>query len=175
MNIEWRPVSGFEGMYEVSNTGMVKALERLVVNNGGLQRKHERVLKPNRGKHKHAMVVLCKEGKVYPKLVHRLVAEAFIPNPELKPCVDHIDTDTNNNSVENLRWVTQHENAMNPLTRIHNSESKKGHKCYLKNHSDETKRKLSEQRKGRTLSEETKRKISESHKNRFRKEVENQA
>ena len=49
--------------------------------------------------------------------LHRIVAQLFIPNPENKPQVDHIDTDRNNNRVDNLRWVTQSENNLNPITR----------------------------------------------------------
>ena len=151
--IEWRAIDGFEGLYEVSNYGNVKALDRYILNNGSMQHRKERIL----------LVVLCKDGKTYPKTIHRLVADAFIPNPENKPVVDHIDTNPANNNVENLRWTTVQENCMNPLTRIHNSESKKGHKCYLKHHSEETKRKLSEQRKGKKLSEEHKQKLREAH------------
>lgn len=58
--------------------------------------------------------------------VHRAVAELFIPNPDNKPCVDHIDTNTFNNRVSNLRWVTYKENQNNPLTKQHQSESLKG-------------------------------------------------
>lgn len=159
---QWKEIKGFEGLYEVSNTGKVKALERKVMNNGSLQKRHEKILKPSKSKY-YLRVVLCKDGKTYPKTIHRLVAEAFISNPENKPVVDHIDANTENNCVDNLRWVTQKENCMNPLTREHNSKSKKGHPGYLKAHSEETKKKLSEMKKGKKFSEEHKRKLSESH------------
>lgn len=57
--------------------------------------------------------------------VHRVVAELFIPNPENKPCVDHIDTNRLNNKVDNLRWVTYKENCNNPITKNRISESAK--------------------------------------------------
>lgn len=159
----WKPIAGFEGLYEVSNFGKVKALERKVLNNGGWQRKHERILKPS-GDDKN-IVALCKEGKVYGRSVYRLVAETFIPNPDNKPVVDHIDTDRTNNHVDNLRWCTQKENCLNPLTREHNSKSKMGHRGYLTHHTEETKQKLREMMTGKTATEETRKKLSESHKN----------
>ena len=158
----WKPVCGYENLYEVSNLGRVKALERYVHNNGGLQKRHETILKPS-GKI-HFGVTLCKEGTTKRRTVHRLVAEAFIPNPENKPVVDHIDTNPKNNRVDNLRWVTTQENTMNPLTRINNSNSKKGHPCYnTKPMSDEVKERLRQANLGRKASEETKAKLRESH------------
>lgn len=160
----WKSIKGFEGLYEVSNLGRIKALDRYVQNNGGIQHRTQKILKAYGGNNKHLTVVLCKNGKTYPRLVHRLVASAFIPNPDNKPVVDHIDTVPTNNCVNNLRWVTAKENANNPLSRIHNSESKKGHKCYLTKHSEETKKKLSDAHKGKTLSKEHRMKLSEAHK-----------
>lgn len=169
---EWKDIKGFEGFYQVSNTGKIKALERLVVNNGGLQHKHERILKHNISKsNSHCLVVLCKEGKTYPRLVHRLVAESFIPNPENKPNVDHIDTNPENNNVDNLRWVTQKENCNNPLTLKHSSEARKGHPYYGRPLTSEERKKISDALKGRKLTEEHKRKISEAHKGKVLSEA----
>jgi len=106
--------------------------------------------------------------------IHRLVAELFIPNPDNKPEVDHIDANKLNNHVNNLRWVTKSENMMNPITRLHNSESQKQlwTESYRKNMSDkkktyyiehpEARQKISELQKTRLrqpCSEETKEKI----------------
>lgn len=157
----WKDIDGFIGLYQVSNLGKVKSLRRKVLTkNGHYQTYNEKILKMSKTNN---CVFLCKNGKIYPKLIHRLVAMAFIPNPENKPCVDHIDTNVNNNCVNNLRWVTQKENCLNPLTRIHNSLSKIGHKGYLKQHTKETKEKLSIIHTGRKFSEEHKKKLSESH------------
>ena len=62
-------------------------------------------------------------NKYVTKLIHRLVAAAFIPNPDNKPCVDHIDGDRTNNHADNLRWVTYLENNNNPITKKRLSEN----------------------------------------------------
>ena len=126
----WKDIKGYEGLYQVSNKGRVKSLDRYANNNGTLQFRPERILKQNIqkvGRSRRCTVTLSKESKIKRIRVHRLVAEAFIPNPENKPQIDHIDTNMENNNVENLRWVTPKENMNNPLTRKRHSEVKKGH------------------------------------------------
>lgn len=86
----------------------------------------------------YVQVVLCSGNNPKHKLVHRLVAQAFIDNPENKGCVDHINTDRGDNRVENLQWVTHTENNLNPITRKRLSECKT-----LARMSEETKRKRS--------------------------------
>lgn len=113
----WKPVVGYEGLYEVSSLGNVRSLDR--INAVGRMIKGK-ILKPqtNHSSGGYKQVVLYNKGcKTYK--VCRLVAKAFIPNPENKPCVDHINTVRTDDRVENLRWVTHKENSNNPLTLTH--------------------------------------------------------
>ena len=85
-------------------------------------------------------------------LLHRAVAESFIPNPDNKPYVDHKDTNRMNNHVNNLQWVTPSENNLNPITRQRHIGVIKGNKFfYGKTHSDESKQKMSNAFKGRHI------------------------
>lgn len=100
---EWRPVIGYETKYEVSSLGRVRSLTVR-----GFKRCSPRVLKPIRFKSGYYFVNL--EG-VHSKKVSRIVAEAFIPNPDNLPCVNHKDEDKTNNRVENLEWCTVKYNS----------------------------------------------------------------
>jgi len=137
----WKDIQGYEGLYQVSNLGRVKSLGRFVDN---LVRGHywqeERILKPNKTKHGYLMVALRKNNKPNYFKVHRLVAITFIPNPENKPQIDHINAIKTDNTVNNLRWVTAKENIRNPLNMVHLIG--KNHPMFGKKHSEETKNKM---------------------------------
>lgn len=117
----WKQIKNYEGLYEVSNMGRVRSLPRKTTKG--------KIISPNVKKNGYLTVSLFKDGKQNYKLIHRLVAEAFIDNPENKSYIDHVNTIKNDNRAENLRWVTQKENMNNPLTlkKINENETiKKG-------------------------------------------------
>ena len=100
----WKDIKGFEGKYQISNLGRVKSLQR----NG----RPERILRLNLIKgYAYTTLSNGSRGNKKKLKVHRLVAEAFIPNPHNKPEVNHIDGDKRNCKVENLEWVTHQENC----------------------------------------------------------------
>lgn len=107
----WRPIEGFEGRYEVSNDGKVRSLDIYVNCRGGKKRMCKGRTKPIRGNNRGYLTVsLCKDNITTRYLVHRLVAQAFVPNTYNKPQVNHIDGDHTNNRSDNLEWVTDNEN-----------------------------------------------------------------
>lgn len=110
----WRNIEGYDGLYQISNLGRVKSLKP-----------KERVLKNILGKNGYYVVSLYKDKKEKRVLVHRLVAETFIPNLSNKPVVDHINTIKTDNNVNNLRWATIKENNNNCITKKRFSEAKK--------------------------------------------------
>ena len=105
----WKAVKGYEGLYEVSDNGEIRSLDHEVLNNG-TSVLVKGVLKRTRMKDNGYMIVdLWKDGKGKTHHVHRLVAQAFIDNPENKQTVNHIDGNKKNNNVNNLEWLTPSE------------------------------------------------------------------
>lgn len=111
----WRPINGYEGLYEISNKGRVKSFNYW---NGARYEKKERIIngweqKPNKeGAYSRMKVHLTKNKRQRGFMIHRLVAESFIPNPDNKPHINHIDGNPLNNNIENLEWCTQAENII---------------------------------------------------------------
>lgn len=97
----WKDIKGYEGLYQVSSFGRVKSSYT------------KRILKGGKNKAGYLLVGLYKQGVLSRKSIHRLVAEAFIPNPDNKPEVNHIDENKTNNVVSNLEWMTAKENINN--------------------------------------------------------------
>lgn len=101
-SVIWKPVRGYEDRYIVSSNGEVMSLD-----SGTHKGRKKQFRANNRG---YICVAICENGRTKTRLVHRLVAEAFIPNPHNKNQVNHIDGNKENNCVSNLEWVTDNEN-----------------------------------------------------------------
>lgn len=125
MKEEWRTIKGYEGMYEVSNEGRVRSLDRYA----GKNYIKGKVLSMFKGTGGYTIVSLCINGKNKSFSVHRLVAEAFIPNPHDYPQVNHKDENKNNNDMNNLEWCTAKYNSN---YGTHNQRLKESSKHRLK-------------------------------------------
>ena len=105
---EWKDITGYEGKYMISNMGRVRNKKRLL---------RPRITKNEKGEDRYQEISLRDKDGKHTFLIHRLVAEHFIDNPENKPYVDHISTNGMDNRYFNLKWSTHKENMGNPNTR----------------------------------------------------------
>lgn len=102
----WKDIKGYEGLYQISNLGRVKSL-----GNGNSNKSKLKIMKTTLNHKGYPMISLCKDGVSKKFSVHRLVAEAFIPNPDNLPQVNHIDEVKTNNRIDNLEWCTAEYNV----------------------------------------------------------------
>lgn len=96
----WKDIKGYEGLYKISSKGRVKSLKRNTTK-GGIMKNIKKT---------YYVICLSKKGVAKYHQIHRLIAKAFIPNPNKKPQVNHIDGNKFNNEISNLEWVTVSEN-----------------------------------------------------------------
>lgn len=108
----WTPVKDYETLYEISNKGKIRSLDKSWLNDrGGLCKKPGKILSPELC-HGYYHIKLWKDGRFKWQQMHQLVAIAFIPNPENKPHVNHINSVRSDNRIENLEWCTPKENLV---------------------------------------------------------------
>ena len=127
-NEEWRDIKGYEGLYQVSNLGRVKKLKGVIVRKNGHTLPSKECIRVGFINQGYEMVTLSKNDKKKCHRVHRLVATAFIPNPEEFPIINHKDENKLNNRVENLEWCTySYNNTYGDLIQRKNATKKERH------------------------------------------------
>ena len=130
---QWKDIKGYIGFYQVSEFGDVKSLKRVVTaKNDSIKKNKEKILKHGISNDGYRVVSLSKKGVIKSHRIHRLVAQAFIPNPLNKPLVHHINGDKLCNIIWNLEWVTAKENRLYYIDEISNKYIRKENK-FIKN------------------------------------------
>lgn len=112
MEEEWRDIKGYEGLYQVSNLGRVRSLDRYIINKSNKRQYYNGKILNGNIRQGYLKLTLSKNNSQKTIPIHILVAKTFIPNPESKPEVNHIDGNKANNCVNNLEWVTRSENEL---------------------------------------------------------------
>ena len=127
----WKPIEGYEGLYEVSNTGQVRSLDRYIKTcYEAYKLQKGKILNPGKNTNGYLQVVLHCNGKCKTINVHKLVAQAFIPNTDNLPMINHKDEDKTNNNVDNLEWCTSKYN-INYGSRLNKSLLTKSERGYI--------------------------------------------
>lgn len=120
MEEEWRDIAGYEGLYQVSNLGRVKSLERRIPNSRGFGTRivREMIKKQSCIEGRYCSASFNNNGHHKTIVIHRIVAKTFISNPKNKPTVNHRDGNKHNNRVENLEWATYSENNRHAINDL---------------------------------------------------------
>ena len=106
----WKDIKDYEGLYQVSNLGRVKSLDRVTISITNIKFRFKGQILKGDNDRKYLRYRLCKNNKTKVFSGHRLVAIMFIDNPNKKPCVNHIDGNPSNNKINNLEWCSYSEN-----------------------------------------------------------------
>ena len=129
---EWRPIKGYEGFYEVSNLGRVRSCDRREKHSDGhLRMRYGKMLHSSIQDRGYAHVILHQNGNRKTHAIHRLVATAFIPNPENRTTVNHIDGNKQNNNFQNLEWVSPKQNTVHAVKLGLVKSGEESHKAKL--------------------------------------------
>lgn len=116
MNEIWKSIIGYDNLYEISNYGNIRSLDKCFLNkDGNIYRRKGIYLKPVKNKYGYLQVGLCSNNKESSHTIHSLVAKMFIDNPKNKPTVNHKDGYKLNNHYSNLEWATKSEQAIHSL------------------------------------------------------------
>jgi hypothetical protein len=123
---QWRPIAGLEGSYEVSDAGRVRRVERTLSRGGKAAKFSGVMLRTKVQRNGYEYVNLSCAGRKRTYAVHRLVATAFIPNPDGKPLVNHWDNNPLNNTAANLSWATTLENRRHACAQLRTARKLSG-------------------------------------------------
>ena len=144
-NTVWKPIPGYEGIYEASNKGEIRSFDKVITQKNGTDRTIKgRVMKQRKNNRGYHIITLNKDSVSKDYLVHRLIAFAFLPNPDNLPQVNHIDGNKSNNCIENLEWCDQTHNMLEAYRtglRVATPPV----------FTEEDRKRMSEQRKGRPI------------------------
>lgn len=142
----WKDIEGYEGSYQVSNCGKVRSLTRKVSCMGGQRTIKGKVLKPTVSSNLYLTVDLRQHQKHKTQSIHRLVAQAFIPNPQKYNVINHKDNNPQNNIVTNLEWCTQSYNVKYAYEK---GNAKRTSGCFKKGNIPHNRRKINQYSKNK--------------------------